>query len=234
MSRSTYGVTALVAALLALPCAVDAQGMNDASNKVSGGGIAVTGWAGVVDAREATRGLAVTDSKLATEGAGLKVTTGPAITYWNPANRASGSYTVKATFTEANFMGLNDHPHPYGIMIAGNDLGTPNASYLYCAAYGTGTFIVRGMGPAPFQMNGRGEANAAIHKAAAKGAPVTQEIAVSVKGDSVQCAINGTVVGTYDRAALVGAGKLKSLDGVWGIRFAHNTEATVTGLGVTK
>jgi hypothetical protein len=234
MTRSTYGVAAILTALVLLPGTGAAQGMNDASTKVSGGGISVAGWAGVVDAREATRGLGVTDSKLAAEGRGLKVTTGPAITYWNPANRASGNYTVKATFTEANFMGLNDHAHPYGIMIAGNDLGTPTASYMYCAAYGTGNFIVRGMGPAPFQLNGRGEPNAAVHKAAAKGAPVTQEIAVTVKDGTVQCAINGTVVGTYDSAALVAAGRLKSLDGVWGVRFAHNTEATVTGLGMTK
>lgn len=83
-------------------------------------------------------------------------------------------------------------------------------------------------------MNGRGEANAAVHKAAAKGSPVTQEIAVSVKGDKVECAINGTVVGTYDRAALLAPGHLKSLDGVYGVRFGHNTEATVMGLSVTK
>ncbi len=119
-------------------------------------------------------------------------------------------------------------------MIAGNNLGTANQSYLYCAAYGTGSFIVRGMGPAPFKMNAGGESNAAIHKAAAKGASVTQEIAVSVKGDKVECAINGTVVGSYDRAALLAAGHLKSLDGVYGVRFGHNTEATVMGLAATR
>jgi hypothetical protein len=32
-------------------------------------------------------------------------------------------------------------------MIGGNDLGTPQQSYLYCAAYGNGNFIVRGFGP---------------------------------------------------------------------------------------
>jgi len=32
----------------------------------------------------------------------------------------------------------------------------------------------------------------------------------------------------------VAAGKLKSTDGVYGIRFAHNTEASVTGFGLTK
>ena len=106
------------------------------------------------------------------------------MTYWNPANKATGNYTVKATFNEPKYMNLNDHPHPYGIVIAGNDLGTAQQSYLYCAAYGNGNFIVRGFGPAPFQMNGRrGEPNAAVNKAAGKDQPVTQEIAVSVKGD---------------------------------------------------
>jgi hypothetical protein len=81
---------------------------------------------------------------------------------------------------------------------------------------------------------GRGEANPAVHKAAGKDEPVTQEIALSVKGDKVECAVNGTVVGSYDKAALVTAGKLKSTDGVYGIRFAHNTEATVSGLAMTK
>jgi hypothetical protein len=128
-------------------------------------------------------------------------------------------------------MNLNDHPHPYGIVIAGNKLGTDQQSYLYCAAYGNGNFIVRGFGPQPFQMNGgHGEANAAVHKASGAGAPVTQEIAVSVKGDQVTCAINGTVVATYPKSDLVTTGKLGSTDGVYGIRFAHNTEATVTGL----
>jgi len=41
-------------------------------------------------------------------------------------------------------------------------------------------------------------------------------------------------VATYPKADLVGAGKLKSTDGVYGIRFAHNTEGTVSGLTVTK
>jgi hypothetical protein len=94
---------------------------------------------------------------------------------------------------------------------------------------------VRGFGPEPFQMNGgRGEANAAVHKAAGPGEPVTQEIAVSVKSDKVECAINGTVVASYPKADIVAAGKLKSTDGVYGIRFAHNPEAMVSGLTVTK
>jgi hypothetical protein len=163
------------------------------------------------------------------------VTTGPQVAYWNPANTASGSYTVKATFSEREFMGLNDHPHPYGVFIGGNDMGTDNQSYLYCAAYGNGSFIVRGFGPAPFRMNGgRGETNDAVHKAEAKGKSVTQEIALKVSPDKVECIINGTTVASYPKADIVGAGKLKSTDGIWGIRFGHNTDAHVAGLAMTK
>jgi hypothetical protein len=175
------------------------------------------------------------NAKLAMVGQDLQVTTGPAVTYWNPKNVASGNYTVKATFTESNYMGLNDHPHPYGIVIGGNDMGAATQSYLYCSAYGNGTFIVRGFGPEAFALGGRRPtAHDAVAKAAAKGSSVTQEIAVSVDADSVDCSINGKVVATYPKAEVVGAGKLKSTDGVYGIRFAHNTDAVVKGLTVTK
>lgn len=220
---------------LLLSMALRAYAQNETSHSVEGGGISAPGWTGKIDASEEQKGGKLNDAKFAQQGDGFHVTTGPAVTYWNPANKASGDYTIQATFTEPKYMGLNSHPHPYGLMIAGNDLGTPTQSYLYCAAYGNGNFIVRGFGPEPFQMNGRrGEANETVHKAAAAGEPVTQEIAMSVKGDHVTCAINGTVVATYDKAAVVTPGKLKSTDGVYGLRFAHNTDATVTGLSMKK
>jgi hypothetical protein len=83
-------------------------------------------------------------------------------------------------------------------------------------------------------MNERGEANDAVNTAAGKGQPVTQEIALSVRGDMVQCSVNGTVVASYPKADVVGEGKLKSTDGVYGIRFGHNTEARVSGLTMTR
>ncbi|MFI5256884.1 MAG: hypothetical protein ACHQRK_06445 [Gemmatimonadales bacterium] len=217
--------------VLAAPSGARCQ---DAARAVAGGGISVPGWTGTVDAREASSGQTIQNAKFAAEGNGFHVTTGPATTYWNPANHAAGDYVVSATFTEPKYMNLNSHPHPYGIAIGGNALGTDKQSYLYCAAYGNGNFIVRGFGPTPFQLNGRGEANAAVHKAAGQGQPVTQQIAVSVKGDRVQCAINGTVVASYPKSQVVGAGKLASTDGIYGLRFAHNTEVIVSGLTVGK
>ena len=232
--RLVYGYALAVAAVMSAPNIIGAQ-QAETARSVAGGGITAAGWTGKVDANEEKNGQTVNNAKLAMEGKDLHVTTGPATTYWNPANKAAGNYTVKATFTESKYMNLNDHPHPYGIMIAGNDLGTPQQSYLYCAAYGNGNFIVRGFGPEAFQVNGRrGESNAAVTKAAGPGEPVKQEIAVSVKGDKVECSINGTVVGSYDKATLVTTGKLKSTDGIYGIRFAHNTDALVSGLTMTK
>jgi len=232
MRRVCYSVLP-VAALVVLACNGKAQ--NETSRQVSNGGVSVSGWTGQIDPGEARRGQTLSNAKLDQQGTALHVTTGPAVAYWNPANTATGDYTVKATFAEPKYMNLNDHPHPYGVFIGGNDMGTANESYLYCAAYGNGNFIVRGFGPAPFQLNGgHGEMNAAVHKAAGVGSPVTQDIAMSVKGDNVTCSINGTVVGTYKKSDLVTAGKLKSTDGVYGIRFAHNTEGTVSGLTVTK
>jgi hypothetical protein len=231
--RCSHGIAVALAAALVAPAVSGAQ---DASRAVAGGGISAPGWMGKIDAREASGGAKLEDSKLVTMGTGLHVTTGPAVVYWNPANTASGNYTVKATFSEREFMGLNDHPHPYGIVIGGNDMGTDNQSYLYCAAYGNGNFIVRGFGPAAFAMNGgrQGQMNEAVNKAAGKGQPVTQEIAVTVSADKVECAINGKTVASYPKSDIVAAGKLKSTDGLYGIRFGHNTDAHVAGLAMTK
>lgn len=211
-----------------------AQESGDTNRKIAGGGITVPGWQGKVDPDAEKAGQTVNDARLSLEGNALRVTTGPAITYWNPKNTAKGDYTVSATFTEPKFMNLNTHPHPYGIVIAGNDLGTGQQSYIYCAAYGSGNFIVRGFGPDAFQLNGRREASDAVHKASGVGQSVTQEIAMQVKGDKVSCIINGSIVKTFDKTEVVVPWKLKSTDGVYGIRFAHNTHGIVTDLKVTK
>jgi hypothetical protein len=228
-----FSCSLVTATVLLLPALIQAQ--DESSRKIAGGGISVPGWTGKVDASEAKTGKTINDAKFEKEGNGIHVITGPEATYWNPANKASGDYTVKATFNEPKFQNLNTHPHPYGLVIGGTGMGTDQENYLYCAAYGNGNFIVRGFGPAAFQMNGRrGETNAAVHKAAAIGDPVTQDIAISVKGGRVECSINGTVVAGYDKDAVVAPGKLASTDGIYGVRFGHNTEVIVTGLTMTK
>jgi hypothetical protein len=206
----------------------------DPDRVIPGGGVLVKGWTGKIDTGSARQGRVLNDAKLAQDGDNLHVTTGPAVTYWNLANTAAGDYTVKATFREPKFMELNSHPHSYGIFIGGTDMGTDQMSFVYCVAYGSGEALVRGFsGPAVFTLL-RQSPNAAVHKAAGVGQPVTQEIAWRVKSGRAECLVNGGVVAAYDKSELVAAGKLRALDGVFGLRFTHNVEAVITGFGVTK
>lgn len=223
----------LVFAGVALVGAVLVGAQFDRDRVIPGGGILVQGWTGKIDAGSTRQGRVLNDAKFVQEGNALHITTGPATTFWNPANTASGDYTVKATFLEPKFMELNSHAHSYGIVIGGNNMGTDQMSYVYCVAYGDGNALVRGFGPAVFTLLGTSP-NAAVHKAAGVGQPVTQEIAWTVKGGRAECSINGSVVAGYDKAQLVGPGKLQSTDGVYGIRFTHNVEAIVTGFAMTK
>ena len=206
----------------------------EVSNAVEDGGVFVDGWTGKIDASEMAAGLTLDNARLSREDGALHVATGPAVVYWNPANTASGVYTVSATFDEPEYMNRNNHPHPYGIVVGGRDMDGDAPHYLYCAAYGNGNFIVRGFGPEPFQLNGRGERNEAVHTAAGPGEPVTQEIAVSVSPETVTCSINGTVVASYPVGDIVAEGRLASTDGVYGIRFGHNTEGLVRDLTLTS
>lgn len=222
---STFVVTILATAIAISPALAQ-----DESKAVAEGGVFADGWTGKVDPQEAERGNTLDNAKFSLEEGVFHVTTGPTSSFWNPEHTASGTYTVMATFTEEEYMSMSNHPHPYGIFIGGNDMGTDDQTLLYCAAYGNGSFIVRGFGPTSFRVNDRrGEANDAINKAGETGTPVTQAIAVTVTDDKVECAINGTTVASYPKTEVVGEGKLKSTDGVYGIRFGHNTEGTVSG-----
>src|SRR5687767_2925064 len=105
--RGVYtGICALTAIVLGSQINLARAQEMETSRGVKDGGISVAGWSGKIDAREAAAGQALTNAKLTKEGDVLHVTTGPAVTYWNPANKATGDYTVKATFTEPKYMAL--------------------------------------------------------------------------------------------------------------------------------
>ena len=218
----------LISALTALPAA-QAQ---DADKKVAGGGITVKGWQGRVDAGN-RQGLTINDSKFATEGSGMRLTTGAAGLYWNPANAGKGDYSVKATFTEPKQ--AYNHPHPYGVFIGGKGLDTETPQALYCAAYRNGNYIVRGFsGGKVFAIVGKPTPNEAVKRGETPDAQVVQDIALNVRGDKVECTVNGTSVWSAAKADVTGAGKLDSTDGIAGIRVSHNSDATVTNFALGK
>ena len=95
----------------------------------------------------------------------VQVTTGPAVAYWNPANKATGDYTVKATFTEPKYMNLNSHPHPYGIMIGGNEWELPAELPLLRGLRKRAIHRARIRSRSVLDERSAGEANAAVHKA---------------------------------------------------------------------
>ena len=86
---------AATAALTFVTAFTPAHAQGDASKAVAGGGITAPGWQGQIDASEGRRGMTINNAKLSKEGDALHVVTGPATTYWNPANKASGDYTVR-------------------------------------------------------------------------------------------------------------------------------------------
>src|SRR5437763_17032412 len=162
------GLTAISAAVVTIVASALLSAQFDPDRVIPGGGIFVQGWTGKIDASSVRQGRMINDAKFAQEGNALHVTTGPAATYWNPANTASGDYTVKATFLEPKFMALNSHPHSYGIFIGGNTMGSDEMSLVYCVAYGDGKALVRGFGPPVFTLM-QPTAHASVHKAAGVG-----------------------------------------------------------------
>src|SRR5207302_10975583 len=139
-------------------------------------------------AGSARQGRKLEDAKFSQEGNALRVTTGPATTFWNPLNTASGNYTIKATFLEPKFMELNNHPHSYGIFIGGNVMGTDKMSLVYCAAYGDGNAFGRRFGPAAFNQL-RMQSFPSVDNAAAAWQPVTRESGCTLQGGKRECSI---------------------------------------------
>jgi hypothetical protein len=95
--KSFLATAALV--LFSASAILAAQAPADGSRKIEGGGITVPGWTGKIDANEERAGQVLQDAKFAQQAGVFQIVTGPAVSYWNPANAASGNYTVNATFT---------------------------------------------------------------------------------------------------------------------------------------
>ncbi len=203
----------------------------DADRSVADGGIKVDGWHGRIDRRPMSQGSTVNDSKFAAAAEGFRISVGPAGIFWNNAHTASGSYEVTATFKEHQM--ASSHPHPYGMFIGGANLESDNETLLYCIVYGTGVYSIKTFHGSNVSTLVNREEHAALNKADANGESIN-EIGWRVLGDQVSCVVNGTAVKTLDRADVVGADKITSTDGIYGIRASHNLELTVTELAVKQ
>ena len=214
----------LVSALV--PATVFAQGGSDPDKNVKDGGVLVKGWTGRTD--KSTQELS--SAKFAPMGGGFHVTSGPPAIYWSPENKASGSYTVKASFTQTK---APAHPEAYGVFMGGTKLDTDGQNYLYCVVFGNGMYSVKHRYGSEVHTLVERKASDAINKADASG-KATNEVGFTVTDDKVSCVINGTAVESFDKSDVLGDGKLESTDGMYGIRVNHNLDVHVAGFAMTK
>src|SRR5215469_2205219 len=78
--------------------------------------------------------------KFVTEGSGFHFVNPQAAVYWNPANSASGAYTLKGTFT---LMKPSGHTNYYGLTFGGGGLDGAQQKYAYFLVAQDGTFLVK-------------------------------------------------------------------------------------------
>lgn len=226
LTRTVSLVT--VAALAAASTALHAQSGVDPDAKVEGG-IAVRGWTGRVDMPD--RGQRLEQVRFVEMGDGFHLTGGPHAILWNPANRATGDYSVKARFTKTP-ASRSTHEESYGIFIGGSSLDGGEQNYLYCVVFGNGSAMVRHRaGSETHTLLGK-TADPVISRMGDRGA--TDEIDLWVRGGRVGCTINGKEMFSAARADMIGPGKLVSTDGLYGLRASHNLDIHIAGLGITR
>ena len=225
---SIITVAALAASSMIAPSAARAQGGADPDARVAGG-IAVPGWTGRVDMPD--RGQRIQQVRFVEMGDGFHLTGGPHAILWNPANRATGDYDVKARFTKTP-ASRSTHEESYGLFIGGSSLDGGDQNYLYCVVFGTGSTMVRHRaGSETHTLLGK-TADPVISTMGDRGA--TDEIEMWVRGGRVGCTINGKEMFSAARADMIGPGKLVSTDGIFGLRASHNLDIHVAGFGITK
>lgn len=166
----------------------------------------------------------VPDLKVMTMGKGFHVTGGPAGVFWNPANRATGNYTVKATF---NLMKPSDHTNYYGLVVGGQALEGAAQKYIYFLVAQDGTYLIKVRNGEKVE-NVQGDTpHAAIRKPGADGKS-TNNLEVRV-GSNVQYVVNGTVVHTTPKSGLTAG-----TDGFAGVRINHVLDVAVDAFEVVR
>ena len=156
-------------------------------------------------------------------GGGLHFVNPQAAVFWNPANRASGAYTVKGTFT---LMKPSGHTNYYGLVFGGSDLDGAQQKYAYFLVAQDGTYLVKKRdGDATADVVKKTPSDA-VKKPGGDGKS-TNALEVRVAADKIDYVVNGKVVTSTPK------GDLRT-DGVYGIRINHLLEVMVDGFSVSK
>jgi len=159
--------------------------------------------------------------KFVTMGSGFHATNPQAAVFWNPANTATGAYTVKGTFVLQKPSG---HPNFYGIIFGGSDLDNAKQAYTYFLVAQDGTWLIKKRtGDADTQNVVAKTANDAVKKPDSTGKS-TNALEVRVGADKIDYVVNGVVVHSMPKAGT-------KTDGIYGMRVNHLLEVHVDGFG---
>src|ERR1043165_6917889 len=158
--------------------------------------------------------------KFVAMGSGFHASNPQAAVYWNPANTASGNYTVKGTFT---LMKPSGHTNYYGLVFGGSGLEGASQSYTYFLVAQDGTFLVKKREGEVASDVIKKTPNDAVKKPGADGKS-TNALEVRVGADKIDYVVNGTVVNSSPKAGV-------KTDGIYGIRVNHLLEVHIDDFG---
>lgn len=162
--------------------------------------------------------------KFVTMGTGFHATNPQAAVYFNPANTASGNYSLKGTFTLQKPSG---HTNYYGLVFGGAGLADASQSYLYFLVGQDGTWLIKHRAGDAVHDVAPKTANAAVKKPDATGKS-TNALEVRVAADKIDYLVNGTTVHSMPKT-----GMAATTDGLYGIRINHLLEVHIDGLSVS-
>jgi hypothetical protein len=185
------------------------------------------GWKVRVDrSTEASDPDASGSIKFVSAGSGFHATNPQAAVYWNPANTATGAYTLKGTFT---LLRPSNHTNYYGLVFGGKNLEGPEQSYLYFVVAQDGTWLIkrRTGDRSTSDVAGR-MSNDAVKTPDASGKSVNA-LEVRVHADKVDFVVNSTVVHTEPKS-----GAMANTDGIYGMRVNHLLDVQADALTVAK
>ena len=146
-----------------------------------------------------------------------------AAVYWNPANTATGAYTLRGTFTLVKPSG---HTNYYGLVFGGSDLEGAQQKYTYFLVAQDGTFLVKKRDGEATSDVVKKTTSDAVKKPGGDGKS-TNALEVRVGANKIDYVVNGTVVNSISK------GDVKT-DGTYGIRINHLLEVMVDGFSVSK
>ena len=163
--------------------------------------------------------------KFTTTPTGFHAVNPMAAIYWNPANTASGNYTLKGTFKLIKSNGYDEY---YGLIFGGSDLDGAQQSYLYFMVTDDGTYLIKRRNGSSTEGVSSKTPSDAVQKPGANGS-ATNTLEVHVMGDKVAFMINGKTVATMPKS-----GGLAKTDGIYGMRVNHQLDVQIDNFGMSK